>query len=600
MESFILSFNPVLTLIAIILTFMAAFTSLDLLTHMHHTKRNKGFLFWGGVSSISIGMWMMNYFGILAINIEYSLDQRLVVSIISMVAGFFLAVIAFYFITDGVQKQHRLLIGSGFLTIAIFISNILGLYSANLGATYHYPILIVSIIIVYALVYLSFWALFFSKISSQDLAWYKPLASSILTSGIVLAFFLLVKSLYYGKVDGISQNVNKLPFSSIVYLFLFLMLVIVGSLIFTKMMTSKKNANEITENHLKDTLKELSDIKSALDQAAIVAITDEKGIITSVNDTLCQISKYSRDELIGQNHSILNSGYHSREFFKELWKTIHAGDVWKGEIRNKAKDGSFYWVDTTIVPFVDKNGKIYQYLAIRNDITERKRTEEIISRQEKLSVLGQMAAGVAHEIRNPLTSMRGYTEFLILDETSSERQEYLEIIIDEIERVNTIVEDFMQLAKPMNYQFQAKPVMSIILSTLDLLEIEASKKNVQFELKTVDEPLWIKCEEDRIKQVFLNIMKNGIEAMPNGGDLSIRISKIEDHVQLSFTDTGKGIPQDQLLKIGEPFFTTKKMGNGLGMMVSFKIVEGHGGQIRIQSEVGKGSTFILTFPLIQP
>ncbi|WP_108671529.1 ATP-binding protein [Peribacillus acanthi] len=598
MESFILSFNPVLILIAVILTFMAAFTSLDLLTHMHYTKRNKGFLFWGGVSSISIGMWMMNYFGILAINIEYSLDQRLVVSIISMVVGFFLAVIAFYFITEGVLNQRRLIIGSGFLTIAIFITNILGLFSANLGTTYHYPILIGSFIIVYSLVYLSFWALFFSKVSSQYLAWYKPLASSILTSGTVLAFFLLVKSLYFGKVEGISRNISKLPSTNMVYLLLFFILVIVGSLIFTKII-SRKHANEITENHLKETLKELSDIKSALDQAAIVAITDEKGIITSVNDTFCHISKYKRDELIGQNHSILNSGYHSSEFFRNLWKTIRAGEVWKGEIRNRAKDGSYYWVDTTIVPFMDKNGKIYQYLAIRNDITERKKTEEIISRQEKLSVIGQMAAGVAHEIRNPLTSMRGYTEFLMLDETSPERQEYLDIIVDEIERVNTIVEDFMQLAKPMNYQFSAKPVMSILLSTLELLEMEAKKKNILFELGTVDEPLWINCEEDRIKQVFLNIMKNGIEAMPNGGVLSLKVTKEEDHVRIAFTDTGKGIPQDQLAKIGEPFFTTKKMGNGLGLMVSFKIVEAHGGQIQIKSEIGKGSSFILSFPLVQ-
>ncbi len=157
-----------------------------------------------------------------------------------------------------------------------------------------------------------------------------------------------------------------------------------------------------------------------------------------------------------QNHSILNSGYHTPVFFKELWGTISQGKVWKGEIRNKAKDGTYYWVDTTIVPFLNDMGKPYQYLAIRNDITERKKTEEILHRQDKLAAVGQLAAGVAHEIRNPLTSIKGYAEFLQLDEKNPERLEFLDIILDEIERVNSIVEEFMVLGKTERSKFGGK------------------------------------------------------------------------------------------------------------------------------------------------
>lgn len=352
------------------------------------------------------------------------------------------------------------------------------------------------------------------------------------------------------------------------------------------------------EVNLKNSLKEVSDYKFAIDEAAIVAFTDEKGIITSINDKLVEISKYSREELIGQDHRILNSGYHSKEFFRNLWETIGDGQVWKGEIRNKAKDGSYYWVDTTIVPFLNDQGKPYQYLSIRNDITERKQAKELLHRQDKLAAVGQLAAGVAHEIRNPLTSMKGYAEYLQLDEKDPERLEFLDIILDEINRVNEIVEDFMMLAKPKVVELEERDIVPILKDTISLLDFDAKKKGVKLHLNVENDIVQLECDENRLKQVFLNFIKNGIEAMPDGGDLYVEAEIIGNHVRVSIRDTGVGMPPETLKKIGEPFYTTKKNGNGLGLMVSFKIIESHNGKVYIESELNKGTTFKILLPAL--
>lgn len=359
-----------------------------------------------------------------------------------------------------------------------------------------------------------------------------------------------------------------------------------------------------TEDNLKNTLialattnKELADIKYALDASSILAMTDKKGIITYVNDTFCEISKYSRDELIGQDHRMLSSRYHPKTFFKDMWKKIGSGKNWKGEVKNITKDGKEYWVDTTIVPFLNEKGKPYQYVSIRKDITDRKKIEEMILRSEKLVLIGELAAGVAHEIRNPLTSLKGYTEFLKDETAEVEKQQYFDILLEEIDRIDFIVGEFMFLAKPRVLNFSLKNIISTLNHSVSFLQTEARYKRVSIATEFEAEEVIVQCDENQLKQVFLNIVKNSIEAMPNGGDLQIRVKKLAKTVTIEFIDQGIGIPKEKLQCLGEPFYSTKEHGNGLGLMVCFKIIKDHKGLIQVASEENIGTTFKIELPI---
>ena len=356
--------------------------------------------------------------------------------------------------------------------------------------------------------------------------------------------------------------------------------------------TSRKQA----ENDLKWSIRELKSIYNALDHSSIMMITNQEGEIVEVNDQLIEISGYRREELIGQHQSILYSKPVPNELLKENRSKVDEGKAWKGEICHVAKDGKEYWVDTTIVPFQSLEGKTTHFLSLSHDITERKRSEELLHQQDKLAAVGQLAAGVAHEIRNPLTSMKGYTEFLHSEEQDSNHIEYFEIILDEIDRVNQIVEEFLVLAKPQSVHLETKNIIPIIRNVLSLMEFDARKKNVTFYFDSVNEQILVRCDENRLKQVFLNFVKNGMEAMPNGGNIKVSTELKDSEVQISIEDTGVGIPPERLKKLGEPFYTTKKTGNGLGLMVSFKIIEGHKGRIIVESEVNKGTTFNIVLP----
>jgi two-component system, sporulation sensor kinase A len=350
------------------------------------------------------------------------------------------------------------------------------------------------------------------------------------------------------------------------------------------------------ERRWSENVQQLADIKRAIDHAAIVATTDVRGQITYVNDKFCEISKYSREELLGQDHRIINSGYHPKAFMRELWRTIAHGRVWHGEIRNRAKDGALYWVDTTIVPFLDTHGKPYQYIAIRADITARKAAEEGLAQQAALARLGQMAAVVAHEVRNPLAGVKGAIQVLMSRRT--DRDADLPVMRDVIARIDSLgelINDLMVFARPRPPHPSTFPVRPLLLDAIAMLRRDPVGEALEI---TVDGPdVRLTADADLIRATVLNLLLNAAQATGGHGRVAITVSNRDKECVLEIRDNGPGIPPELRERVFEPFFTTKARGGGLGLPIARRTAELHGGTLTLSSPDAGGAVFTLTIPV---
>jgi signal transduction histidine kinase len=242
--------------------------------------------------------------------------------------------------------------------------------------------------------------------------------------------------------------------------------------------------------------------------------------------------------------------------------------------------------------------KLVGIFVIVRDITELKDKEELIRKSDKLSVVGELAAAVAHEVRNPLTSIKGFLQLLQYKNSEDREKHYYNIMLSEIERINFIVSEFMVLSKPQVITYQNENITTLLMDEITLLETIAIVKNIEITKEFEPNIILVKCERNQIKQVFINILKNAIEAVPNNGRIYIKVTQLKnDSVRIRFIDNGPGIPNNLISRLGEPFYTTKENGTGLGLMVSYKIIKDHRGSINIKSEMNKGTTVDIILPV---
>lgn len=327
----------------------------------------------------------------------------------------------------------------------------------------------------------------------------------------------------------------------------------------------------------------------------LITIWNMDGKIVFVSQVIENMLGYSSDYALGSIVGEFLTGYDQKILLSRMQKL---GDQ-KQKFRFHMRDvqGKYIWTETdvSIVDLEENNEKIF--VGITRDITDRKELEEMMVRSEKLSVAGQLAAGIAHEIRNPLTSLKGFLQ--LLQSGVEAKNEYYNIMEEELQKIETITSELLFISKPMTDVKKPEKVVLLINDVITLLTSEAKRANVDFSLNDEQNPT-VLCDRSQIKQVFINLLKNAIESMEHGGKIEIDVYEDMDKNMcvIDIFDEGHGISPDIVHKLTEPFFTTKKEGTGLGLMITNEILQRHGGRLNIYlPENKKGSHFQVSLPL---
>jgi len=341
-------------------------------------------------------------------------------------------------------------------------------------------------------------------------------------------------------------------------------------------------------------------------------ITDVNGKIIYVNPAFERASGYSREELIGKNPNIFGSGKHPKSFWKKMWDTITAGKVWMGEVENRRRNGEPFYAQLLISPIIDGDGKIVGYFGVHRDITEQKYLQQQLVHAQKMESIGLLAAGIAHEVGNPLTSISSLVQVIQRSTQDDFMQEKLELIKSQIARISRIIRELVDFSRRSSYEVQLTDINKSIKQSVEIVRLGKKAKNIKFHVHLDENIPPLPLVPDQMEQVFINILINAVDAIEakgndpsystfsmENGEIEVISAKHDDEVVVSIRDNGKGIPEELLPKIFEPFFTTKSVGEGtgLGLWVSYGIIRSFQGTIKAESVVGEGTTFTIALPL---
>ena len=330
-----------------------------------------------------------------------------------------------------------------------------------------------------------------------------------------------------------------------------------------------------------------------------IQITDARGIMVYVNPAFERTSGYNGNELIGKNPNILSSGKHTKDFWQSVWKEILAGQMWVGEVENRRKDGSRFHTELVISPIVDQQGTVVGFLGAHRDITEQKALEQQLVRSQKMESIGTLAAGIAHEVGNPLTSISSLVQVILRTTQDEFAKDKLELIKNQINRITRIIRDLVDFSRPSSYVEKATDINEVLRDALNIVQYGKKVKHINFDVRLSQGIPKLQVVPDQLVQVFINILMNAVDALDGvPGSITLLTESVDQDVRVIVTDTGKGIEPEDIEKIFEPFYSTKEVGKGtgLGLWVSYGIIKNFGGDVIVDSAPAKGSKFTVIFP----
>jgi PAS domain S-box-containing protein len=331
-----------------------------------------------------------------------------------------------------------------------------------------------------------------------------------------------------------------------------------------------------------------------------IQITDANGKIIYVNPAYERISGYSKEELIGRNPNLLKSGMHDKEFWAKIWTRILGGKEWVGQLQNRRKDGTFFHSEVVISPILDENQTVIGFVGAHRDITEQKQLEKQLVRSQKMETFGTLAAGIAHEVGNPLTSISSIVQVIQRTTKDEFAREKLELVKNQINRITKIIRELVDFSRPSAYEVKRTDVNNVMRDALNIVQYGKKVQNITFKVQLYEELPHIAVVSDQLVQVFLNILMNAVDACGTGPHSIGVTSRLCDRsIEIVIRDDGHGIAKEDIEKIFDPFFTTKEVGKGtgLGLWVSLGIVKNFGGDIQVTSELDQGTKFTISLPM---
>ncbi len=351
-------------------------------------------------------------------------------------------------------------------------------------------------------------------------------------------------------------------------------------------------------------LQQERELRTIFDESAIVTVTDQNGKIIFVNDKYCELTGYSKEELLGNTHKIVGSNFHTKTFYVEMWKTISEGKVWRGEICNKKKNGELYYEYNTITPIADAKGNIIKYIAMRFDITDKKVREKEVLEKSKLTAILDMANGMAHEIKNPLQIILGLTSAFLAKNITNDisfPRKSIEDILKASQRISNIIDTLEEFSGNSEIKaFKDVELKTIIHSTLNLCQEKFKANELNLKIKSMPE-VYLRCQYNRVVQALWQLLINSQDAILPLKDrwIVIDFSLNENDFKIIVSDSGITIPKEISEKMKTPFFTTKseKKHLGLGLSIADGILRNHGGNVEIDT-FSDTTKIILNFPII--